>query len=292
MTQMVIEEEKQIKMRKAYFEPKTLGNKEMKDGITAVSFLSENNFSKDAYFVVGGVATQSYLPEQYRRKTSDIDLALTVPLGFTDFKKFSKSAVEYLVSKGYNIELRKGQNTYQVIYSKKEKNSKIPHAFLIEFARRGKEYILRESKRLEREILNARKKTIEGTNLAFRVSSPEDIVVPKLVRGVGSLSRHPEFWKYLPLFDGQGFKMIDKNLKMIGELRDEVVLNPGDPYACEKLRFIADSFDIRALSQTTGINQNYFETAINDWSKMRTYPQEKETLCSILLPEIEIKKYN
>lgn len=276
-------------MRKAYFEPKTLGDVEMKDGVTAVSYLSENPSSRDSYFVVGGVATQSCLPEPYRRGTSDIDLALIVPLGFKEFKEFSKPSVDYLASKGYEVDLRKGQSSYQVIYSKKERDSNIPRAFLIEFARRSKEYISNRSKRLEREISNARDKIIDGTDLTFRVSSPEDIIIPKIVRGIGSLDRNPNFEEYLSLFRGQESKKINRNLKIIKGLRDEVVLNPGNPSSCEKLRFVADSFDIRALSQITGVNPGYFGIAMNDWSKMTTPSKERDTLRSILLPEIGVK---
>ena len=52
--------------------PKTLASPIIKAGLSAVSQLEEFSHSKDNYFIVGGVAVQSYLPKEYRRHTQGI----------------------------------------------------------------------------------------------------------------------------------------------------------------------------------------------------------------------------
>lgn len=273
--------------RKRYFGPATLWDEKLKDGVIAVSYLSENPASRDNYFVVGGIATQSYLPKTLRRETSDIDLAITTPLTFSEFKKFSKTSAEYLNSRGYDIKLKKDQNAYQIIY-KKGNESGIFDTYIIEFARRGKAYCEREKKRLEKEILNSREKPIEGTDLAYRVSSPEDIIIPKFVRSIGGLERYPDLKRYLDGFSGERSKSLGRNLGLIRSLREDVLLRMGEIEACERLRFVSDAFDIRALFNTTGINSQYFELSKKDWKKMENPSKEKDILHLNLLPEIDL----
>jgi hypothetical protein len=275
-------------MEKIHFEPKTLDSELVKEGLCAVSSLSENSFSKDQYFVVGGTATQSYLPSEYRRATSDIDLAILKPLGYADFKIFSKTAVDYLQSKGYEVTLEKGQNTYHLIYHNKEDNSNFPDACVIEFARRGTNYIKRNETRLEREFENSRNKPILGRGLIYRVSSPEDIIIPKIVREVGSLQRNPSFKGNLIKISNSSLENFEKYLKIIKALREEVTVHPGDPIASEKLRFFSDSLDVRMLYQVTGVNESYFNQVSEDWQKINEKSQERDTIFSYLLPQINL----
>ena len=51
--------------------PKTIDSVIVQDGLKAVSILDGEPFSKDLCLVVGGTAVQSYLPDRYRRPTSE-----------------------------------------------------------------------------------------------------------------------------------------------------------------------------------------------------------------------------
>ena len=81
---------------KLLISPKTVDDPFVKDGLEAVSLLDN-----EPYFVVGGIATQGYLPSACRRSTSDIDLCLTRPLGYKSFKEMMAPVFEYLHDKGY-----------------------------------------------------------------------------------------------------------------------------------------------------------------------------------------------
>jgi len=279
-------------MKKLSFGPKTIDDAIIKDGLCAVSALSTSPNSKDLSFVVGGMATQSYLPSSCRRATADIDLAVLRPLGYTDFRQFSQPAKEYLQDNGYVIEMKKGQNSYHLIFSKKSEDLESSEACVLEFARRGKNYIERCRKRLQREFENARKKIIEGRDLTYRVSSPEDIIVPKLVRSVGSLDRNPGFKSHLCSPNGRkplSGEEIAKALSKLADLRQEVLLNPGDPSLSEALRFNADFYDIRILSELVGINEAYLVTAVRDWDRLSEPSIHRDTLFQCLLPELSIQ---
>ena len=103
-------------MTKLDFEPKTLDDKVIRDGLCAISALAGDRFSKGLYFVVGGVATQSYLPTSCRRGTCDIDLAVLMRLNKEDFRRFSRQAREYLQDHGYEVGDRKSQGAFCLEY--------------------------------------------------------------------------------------------------------------------------------------------------------------------------------
>lgn len=268
-------------MKKLNFEAKTLEDRLIIDGLCAISALEERPFSKDTCFLVGGFATQSYLPSQYRRGTSDIDLAIIKPLLHSEFKEYAAPTIEVLRAKSYEVITKKGQNAYEVVFSNKN------DAGVIEFSRKGVNRFERTKDRLQREIENSRKKIIPGTNSTCKVSSPEDIALPKMVRGIGSLSRNPGFSHYIgskvkPINEGE----IKRHLDYLKELREEATIHVGDHILSEKLRFVSDIYDIRALSEVVGFNEAYIKTAAKDWDVLKDAMSKKDMLFSYLLPNI------
>ena len=79
-------------VKKFNFKSRTLDDASVRDGLEAVSVLN----GKEPYFLVGGIATQSYLPTSCRRLTSDIDFGLVRPLYKGDFREFVAPIQEYL----------------------------------------------------------------------------------------------------------------------------------------------------------------------------------------------------
>src|SRR3989344_5848691 len=175
------------------FRPRTLDDDIIKEGLCAVGTLENFLQSKKMCFVVGGIATQSYFPTVFRRPTSDIDLAVLRPLNFEEFKDFASPAIEYLRDKRYDVKAKKGHLSHQILFSNEDEGTKA----VIEFPRRNGDNYIKRQERLEREMENTRIKIIEDRSQAYRVSSPEDIIVPKLVRGVNSLSRNPDFCAFV-----------------------------------------------------------------------------------------------
>lgn len=270
------------KIRK--FEPRTIDDSVMQDGLCAVASLQDSSLSKDLYFVVGGAATQSYLPGILRRGTCDIDLAVLNPLNRERFEGFSRCAREYLMDKGYHIDTKKGHNAFHLIYGKGDNISAV-----IEFARRNEANMERISSRLSRELTNARVKVIEGKNASVRVSSPEDIAVPKLVRAVGTLTRNPDFG---PQMRAIGHVPVEKErdriFDMIATLKEDLMIHPGAPEIAEHLRLVADSYDIKALSECVGFNESYFKQVVSEWNALAEETPAKRLLLESLLPKLSL----
>jgi len=268
--------------KKLNFKPHTLDEKIIQDGLGAVGTLEDFPFSKDVSFVVGGIATQSYLPSSCRRGTTDIDLAVLMPLSFSEFKVFSKSSEEYLRSNSYDVSLKKGHNSYQILYSDTENSG------VVEFSRRGPANFNRISDRLSKELTRSRKKIAEGKDSTYRVASPEDIVTPKLVRSINSLARNLDY--LVDVSEGSEFQVTDEGVKgrlgKIAKLREEAVMHIGDPRLSERLRIVSDLYDIRMLSVLAGLNEETFLESMSLWDSFLRHPKEKNIIFKYVLPRL------
>jgi len=274
-------------MEKLKFEARTLDDSMVRDGLCAVAALEDAPMSKQMVFLVGGIATQSYLPSSQRRPTSDIDLAVMRPLSYSEFKEFSKEAVSYLEDCHYITHSNKGHNSYNLTFF----DPSTHQAAVIEFARRNPQNFEKISARLNREYENARTKFVEERGESYAVSSPEDIVVPKIVRGIGTLKRHPEFFDNLPsdnLLPLTTDNIIEA-LRRIKKFRSEAVVHIGNPELSERLRFESDIYDINLLSRAVGFNPEYLRESMSDWSILEERSGENVKLVDYLFPHLQIR---
>lgn len=271
-------------MGKLTFKARRLDDDIIKDGLCAVSALDNVPQNTGFGYVVGGIATQSYLPTACRRTTSDIDLAVLRPFSNSDFKLFAQPAVQFLGDNGYNTELRKGHSAYMIVYSKGEE------AAALEFARRSENNLGRIKSRLEEELARSRVKVIEGRDASVRVTCPEDIAVPKLVRCVGALNRNNNYDQFIDpakrvaLSDEE----VASQLKEIDALRDEAMINVGDAKLASMLRFVSDVYDIRVLSELTGFNESALHVSANRWDALRAHPAQVKKLMDYALPKMSL----
>ncbi len=273
-------------MGKLKFEARTLDEDIVRDGLCAVAALDNSSVSRQMAFLVGGIATQSYLPSSCRRPTSDMDLAVRRSLTYSEFRNFAKEAVTWLQDNGYSTAVAKGHNAYNLTFYDPDTHQ----ASVIEFARRNAQNFGRIQTRLTREYQNARNKVVEERDARYTVSSPEDIVVPKILRGIGSLKRHPAFF-YL-LSSGEAFPItsgdVEKNLQKIRALRGEAVIHIGDPDLCERLRFESDLYDVRLLAEVIGFNPDYLAESMRDWGMLGERSDENRKLVGYLFPNFKI----
>ncbi len=261
------------------FNARTLDDAIIKDGLEAVSVLND----KEKYFLVGGIATQGYLPTKARRPTSDIDFAILRPLSKPDFREMIRPVREYLQDLGYKTTQKIAGRARSYALSFSDPNG--GEAYL-EFVRRNKQNFKKHEARLEREFENTRMKIIEEREATYKVCSPEDIAVPKLVRSINSLSRNPRFSKIIsPRQEPLSSESIKRRLRGINGAREEAVSNPGDAYLAERLRFISDIYDIRILSEITGFNKKYFLEAQGDWRDICENPELRDRIFEIALPK-------
>ena len=82
-------------MGKLKFEARTLDEDIVRDGLCALAALDNSSVSRQMAFLVGGIATQSYLPSSCRRPTSDMDLAVRRSLTYSEFRNFAKEAATW-----------------------------------------------------------------------------------------------------------------------------------------------------------------------------------------------------
>jgi hypothetical protein len=264
---------------KFMYRPLTLDDKIIKDGLEAIGIMT----GKEPYYIVGGIATQSYLPTKCRRPTSDIDLSIVKPLNYADFKKLVKPVEEYLQDNKYAINRRKHSKAFKLEVQHKE----LPEEkLLIEFSRRGQNAFKKSTKKLERELEHAKNKILEERKTTYLVASPEDIAVPKIARSTNSLKRNSHMKVLVPKQKVQlSEDYIAKKLNSISCLRDDAMLTPGDLELAERLRLISDLYDIRVLSELAGFNKNYLEDVCKDWDSVLNQSKERNLILGSTLPD-------
>ena len=269
-------------VRKLKINPLTLNDTLTRDGLESVSTLT----NKEPYYVVGGIATQSYIPTNCRRPTSDIDLSIVRPLNYEDFKGVIKPVIEYLLDNHYFVQTKKHSRSFNLAIENKEEER-----LLIEFSRRNKKSFENSKKKLERELENSKRKIIESRESTYVVATPEDIVVPKLARSINSLIREPELKKFIPkekIYLSEDY--IKRRLGFINNFREDAMMSPGDLKLAEELRLISDIYDIRVLSELAGINVDYFYESAKDWDALSENGLERDILFNFVLPKLNSDK--
>lgn len=261
------------KIEKLSYTFRTLNDPMVQLGLEGLSILDDFSLSKGLYMVVGGFASQSYLPEEQRRLTADIDVLVGRPLNYEDFKLFSKPLVEFFSDKGYNVKTKKHHQTFCMSLSKDEDK------ILIEFPRKNLKNFMSCEKRVLRELENARLKSLtKKEGVSYKVSSPEDIILPKLVRLINASERGMKFKRGSP-------KEIFNHLS---ELREDAIYHIGNNEFAVNLKVNADAYDVLVLYSQVGINVNYFICAANDWNSLKKDSQDKKEILDFLLPGISL----
>lgn len=264
---------KKGEIKKLKVNPNTLSSGILGKALEAVSLLN----NREPYYLVGGIATQSYLPPFCRRPTSDIDISIVKPLNYVEFKSIVKPIIEYLEDEGYLINSKKYSRSF-CLNVLAEDNEKM----IIEFSRRNDQSFNKSKNRLERELDNSKKKEIGVGRAICYVATTEDIVIPKLVRSVGSLIRNPDFKNILPKKTEFSIENIQKKLDKINNLREYAMLKPGNLITAEKLRFISDIYDMDLLYKFSGINENYFEKVMKEWDTLSENESQKDFLINFI----------
>jgi hypothetical protein len=265
-------------IEKLKVKPLTLDDNFTRDGLEAISTLT----GKEPYYIVGGVATQSYLPTTCRRPTSDIDLLMVRPLNYEGFKILSRPVAEYLLDNGYSVETKKGSRAFSL-----DVRNRDGEGLLIEMSGRNEQSFERSRRRLERELAHSKRKIVEDRKSTYSVASPEDIVVPKLTRSVNNLVKYPEFMYNLQdpaeIFTPE---FIVERLKIIKNLREKAMDSLHSLLLFDRLKFVSDIFDIRVLSEMAGINIEYFNDSRRDWDTLSQNIPEVDILFSLTLPRL------
>ena len=245
-------------IKKEDISPLTVSSEIVKRGIKAVEHIDLSPELRSHYFIVGGTAVQSYLPSQFHRPTADIDVWLLYPISNkTEFVTRIAPCVEYLQDEGYQTSIQKKSRNFSIGVAKDNEDP----AFYIEFSRRNLDKYKEVEARLIRERRNIRQKKVDDAIL--RVAAPEDIAIPKLVRGVGTLSRRSHMREIIT-------RKYSSQLPLQQLLYDAIQARAslGDG-VFEDSRIQSDLYDITSLNQFVGYNKDYFEQASLEWTRAR-----------------------
>lgn len=262
-------------MKKLSYLAKTIDDEIVKDGLCAISTLESVLQTKNLISVVGGIAVQSYLHKDYRRPTSDIDVLVGKSLNNKDFRDFVKPVRDYLEEKNYELHNGETSGAYKLIVY----NPKTEDKIAIEFTRRNIKNFEKHQKHVGRELENSRKKIVEDRYKTYTVISPEDLVLPKLMRSINTIKRREDLVRKID-FIMEGYS--HKTLKDLQKLREDAMLDLGNVKISEELRFFSDLYDIRILSELIGYNEDYLNLASKDWETLKEDIPQKHLLLTIL----------
>ena len=238
------------------------------DGIMAVNKIKTERGLEG--YITGGMAGSSYLPPEDHRETVDLDYNLFFGGAVTEYKEITEPLIKNLNEKGYSVKYKKRGSTHDYLVENDG------DSLLIQHQRRSKNNFEKNRESLEREMENRRIISREG--LSYAVLSPEDIVARKLNR---SLKFHTEYDLDFP-------KNMSQELfkEEIDSIKDNLSsLSSASPREISELRLFYDIFDIKSLSKSVGLNKNYFEEAIEDW----TNSEVKDTDFARAIDRYEIK---
>lgn len=219
------------------------------DGIRAINFLKEQ--TKRASCLSGGMAVSSYLPIETHRHTIDLDFNMYWGGTMADFRYTAAPLLDALKGQGYNVDLKRQNSTFDIIYSKGGEE------FMIQHQRRSKSNFKKNQPCFRREFENRRVISKEG--LQYEVISPEDIMVRKLSR----------MFKF-----SEQYNMAFPDLRPLPELKDHIeqekqalVESPEENHReVIHLRMEHDLYDIKRLGNYIGVNETYLNSAIDDWT--------------------------
>jgi hypothetical protein len=257
------------RMKKLIYGFRTLNDPLVKRSIEGICSLEDKPLSKGISMVVGGFAVQSYLPENQRRPTADIDVLVGRPLTNSEFKEFSKPFLEFLTEKGYLASPKKGHSAYYVCIKSKDEDE---GELIVDFSRRNNEKFKRDEKMILRELEHSKVKPLEN-EVTYKVCSSEDIILTKLVRIINCTNR------------GYDFKKTDlKSMqKLINDMRTDAISNLGDENISTDLRINSDVYDVRCLYSLAGLNSEYLLQGREDWDTIiKDFPRKREILDNIL----------
>lgn len=273
--------------RKFEYAVRTIDDEIVRDGLSAISKLDINPSTRDIYAVRGGVAVQSYLPTTCRRPTTDIDTIVGDPLKKkSDFIKFVKPVVEYLQDNRFIVNYPSKESRSWLVYATLNADSSNDE-ILLSFSRDSEGSYNSKRNRRERELENARIKTVEEREEVYRVLSTEDIITQKFQRLSEILKDHPDIIKSLSKYMGKiSDELIRETMNRLRDIREKLLKDPDNRKLDSTGRAICDAYDIRILFEISGINEQYLVDTFPLWP-FDHIPKEVKKELIPLIPGVE-----
>jgi hypothetical protein len=249
--------------------PHKLEDQIVVDGILAINTLKTARAI--AGHIVGGMAVSSYLPVEDHRTTVDLDFFVLWGGASRAYRSLVEPLRTALENEGYSIRYKKSGLTHDLI------TVRGGDSFVLQHRRISTPNLERNLKSFEREVANHR--TVSNEGLSYDVLSPEDLIAHKTSRVV----KYRDYYGIsLP-----GCIPLDALKEIIDDMRANVLAlkDSVSPEEVARLRLFYDTYDIRKLASKTGINREYFEEVLRDWTRKSS----DETKFRRLLDGFEIK---
>ncbi|MBI2105904.1 hypothetical protein HYT56_03645 [Candidatus Woesearchaeota archaeon] len=270
-----------IRQRREDYVSRTLDDAVIRDGLSAISRLKD---SERRYAVMGGIATQSYLPTICRRPTIDIDVLIEGVTNREAFVKFVEPTQDYFRDKGYTTSFNRREFSWNF-----SARSPSDEAILMEFSRFSQSFYPVKKSLVERELDNRRTKFIEGREDSYCVLAPEDIAVPKIGRLITVLEENPNFDKYIePFTKPMSTETIRYALNKTRDVKERVALTPEEVKDFLAGRFISDAYDVRMLGEQVGFDSDYFNKVVGSWKEVAAPSEAKSVVWKILPWKVKV----
>ena len=222
----------------------------VKESLRAINAASEKSGVKS--HICGGMAVSGYLPPNIRRSTIDLDFTFLWGGNCEEFRELMNPFVEYLRDKGFSVEVKKRDKTYDISVRSS------CDFLLVQHQIRTRKNFEKQRRCLEREFAHNRR--LFKQDVVFDALSPEDIALHKL-------SRILTFSDVYGIEIPQRFKILNIR-NMACQLKEEIkkLAENADARDIARLRIYHDVYDIMALAEYVGFNMPYFEKGLSDWT--------------------------
>jgi len=213
-------------------------------------------------YVGGGIAVQSYTPEDLHRETVDLDYMLGERYGSqAGFKCRVKNFFRTMEEQGYNVRFKKRHSTYQL-----EITGDAGDTLLVQCPRRTAKNYERMQKIIQRELDHARDREI--VSVKFKALSPEDLILRKMLRMLS-------FQEQYGVRPSTRTQSLSSFLQHVREEREEAFkrFDSLEPAEVAQLRVYADLFDVWALMSCAEPDESYLREGLGYWE----YLKEKES---------------
>ncbi len=186
-------------------------------------------------YLGGGIGIQFFLPQEFHRRTSDIDLDSSEKSTSGSFHKYVSKIAVPLLQRGYSLDFTKQRQTYDAGFQREG------HQVVLQIPKRTEKKFYEVKERLEREVANSETLPYAGGKL--RVINPNDFLARKF-------NRVDMFRRQYLLEIPKGMSL-EERTERVNIMREKLDLTNLDPEEIARniayLRMSADITDILAI---------------------------------------------
>ena len=208
----------------------------------------------DKKYLGGGIGVQFYLPSEFYRRTSDIDLDSSERFTSGTYHNWVVGLFKPLVDRGYSLDFSKQRSTYDALLEREGQK------VILQIRRRSTKNFEDVKKRLEREFANS--EIIPYAEGKMRVLNINDLIAHKI-------SRAEMFSRAYSLDLNSPLNMsLEDGIERANILKENLDFSNLDPEEIAKnvayIRLLSDVMDVKAMIRNSKIDEKYIRVATSD----------------------------